>query len=152
MTKQIVEFIATWGYIGKAPKAPGTFGTLAAVPLAIGLLHFGDIFYMTFTLLFAAASIWVAQLYEVIFQSHDAKEVVVDEVAGTLVAFTALNSWPLFIAAFVLFRFFDILKPFPVGWADKNIKGGVGVVADDLLAGILTNMILQILIVQTPWF
>lgn len=95
---------------------------------------------------------WIAQLYEVLFDSHDPKEVVIDEVAGTLVAFAALSTWPMFIAAFVLFRFFDILKPFPIGWADKNIKGGVGVVADDLIAGILANAIIQILIVQTPWF
>lgn len=150
--KTWVELAATWFYVGRIPRAPGTFGTLAAVPLAILLLQAGDLIYMTFTLLFAAISIWIAQIYEEIFQSHDPKEVVIDEVAGTLVAFTALGTWPLFIAAFVLFRLFDIIKPFPIGWADKKIPGGVGVVADDLIAGILTNLILQILIVQTSWF
>lgn len=152
MKNQFVEFAATFGYVGRAPKAPGTFGSLAAVPLALLLQMGGDIFYMVFTLLLAAGAIWVAQAYETQFNAHDPKEIVIDEVVGVLIAFTMLTSWSALLAAFVLFRLFDIFKPFPVGWADKKLEGGLGVVADDILAGIMASLIMQVLVQHTTWF
>lgn len=152
MKAQWVEFIATFGYVGKkAPKAPGTFGSLAAIPLALVLRLGGDVFYMAATLLIAAASIWVAQAYESHFKTHDPKEVVIDEVVGILIAFAMLPGYLAMIAAFFLFRVFDILKPFPVGWADKKIEGGLGVVADDILAGILASVAVQVILHYTDW-
>ena len=109
-------------------------------------------FYMVVTLLLAALAIWVAQAYESQSKSHDPKEVVIDEVVGVLIAFTMLTTWSALLAAFLLFRAFDILKPFPVGWADKKLEGGLGVVADDILAGILASLIMQVLVQHTTWF
>lgn len=152
MKNQWVEFTATFAYVGRVPKAPGTFGSLAAVPLALLLQMGGDVFYMVFTLLLAAVAIWVAQAYETKFQTHDPKEIVIDEVVGVLIAFTMLSTWSALLAAFVLFRLFDILKPFPVGWADKKLEGGLGVVADDILAGVLASLIMQALTQYTHWF
>ena len=150
--KKQTEILATFGYLGKAPVAPGTFGTLGAIPLALLFMQLGPIGYMVATVLFAGVSIWVAQAYESESDSHDASEVVIDEVAGGLIAFTWLTTWQAFVAAFVIFRALDALKPFPVGWADKKIEGGLGVVADDLIAGVITSVVMQILLVQTTWF
>lgn len=152
MKNQLVEFAATFAYVGRIPKAPGTFGSLAAVPLALLLQPGGEVFYMVVTLLLAAVAIWVAQAYEAQFKTHDPKEVVIDEVVGVLIAFTMLTTWSSLLAAFLLFRLFDILKPFPVGWADKKLEGGLGVVADDILAGIFASLIMQILVQHTDWF
>lgn len=150
--KTQTELLATFGYLGKAPVAPGTVGTVGAIPLALLLMLLGPIGYMVATVAFCAFSIWVAQAYEAEAESHDASEVVIDEVAGALIAFTWLSTWQAFLAAFILFRIFDALKPFPVGWADKKIPGGFGVVVDDLIAGLMTSVIMQILLVQTDWF
>ena len=85
-------------------------------------------------------------------KKKDPKEVVIDEVAGFLVAMTWLPlSWSSFLAAFLLFRLFDVWKPLFIGYLDKNVKGGLGIVADDLAAGIVTNIILQVVYQQTDW-
>ncbi|MEO0336202.1 MAG: phosphatidylglycerophosphatase A [Pseudomonadota bacterium] len=150
--KTQTELLATFGYLGKAPVAPGTFGTLGALPLAFAFMQLGPIGYMAATVLFAGFSIWVAQAYEAESDSHDASEVVIDEVAGGLIAFTWLTTWQAFLAAFVIFRLLDALKTPPIGWADKKIDGGLGVVADDLIAGVITSIIMQILLVETTHF
>ena len=150
--KTWVEVLATFGYLGKAPIAPGTVGTLGAFPLALVFAFLGPVGYMIATLLFAGFAIWVAQAYEKQAVSHDASEIVIDEVAGGVIAFTWLNTWQAFLTAFLIFRLLDALKPPPIGWADKKIKGGVGVVADDLIAGILTSLVMQALLVNTSFF
>ena len=142
--KKSIEMIATGFGLGKAPFAPGTFGTLLGIPLALLFQRFGDYAYLGLTLGFVLISILIAQAYEKFFGTHDAKEVVIDEVAGYLVAFAWLPSeWIWYALAFVVFRIFDAAKPFPINIVDKKVKGGVGVVADDLLAGVITNVILQ---------
>ena len=152
MKKQTwIEALATVGYVGKFPKGPGTMGTIVALPLSLAIHQLGDIFYAAVTVVGAARSALIVQSYENLFSSHDSKEIVLDEVVGGLVAFMFLTSWPALLLAFVLFRFFDIVKPFPVGWADQKIPGGLGVVADDILAGIITNLIVHILIAKTTW-
>jgi phosphatidylglycerophosphatase A len=150
--KTWVEILATVGYIGKWPIGPGTMGTLAAVPVAWLFAQVGDVFYLAATLVLAALSIWVAESYERLFVTHDSKEIVIDEFVGGLIAFTFLESWTAWVAAFVFFRILDIFKPFPVGWADKKIPGGLGVVADDILAGIITSVAIQVLMAKTQVF
>jgi phosphatidylglycerophosphatase A len=142
----IIRTLATWFGCGRAPKAPGTFGTLGAIPLFILFAQLQPISYMLATFAFAVFSILVAHAHENIFQEHDASEVVIDEVAGLLVTMTWIPCDILHIAAgVVLFRIFDILKPFPISYVDKKVKGGVGAVGDDLVAGILSNIILQVM-------
>ena len=102
---------------------------------------------MLSTFVFSVFSIWVAQLYEATGGQHDAGEVVIDEVAGFLVTMVWVPlTWPYVIAGFVLFRAFDVIKPFPISYIDQRVKGGVGVIGDDLLAGIASNVILQIVL------
>jgi phosphatidylglycerophosphatase A len=143
--------LATWFGCGKMPFAPGTFGTLGALPLVWLLASYGPFPYMLSTFVFSVLAIWVAQLYETVGGKHDASEVVIDEVAGFLVTMAWVPlTWPYVIAGFVLFRAFDILKPFPISYIDQRVKGGVGVIGDDLLAGIVSNVLLQI-ILQKGW-
>ncbi len=141
---KITEFIVTGLYVGKSKWAPGTMGTLLAVPLAYFMASKGHIFYLQTTVLAIFASIILCSFYEIKSSSHDNQQVVIDEVVGFFVAYFWLpNRWQFLVAAFVLFRFFDILKPFPISYIDRKVQGGLGVVLDDLAAGLATNMILQ---------
>ena len=147
-----IRFLATWGYVGLFKKAPGTMGTLAAFPLALLLMKWGHFPHMAMTLVLAIVAIFVCVRYEDLFQVHDPREIVIDEVVGFLIAMTWLPlTWQSFALAFVFFRFLDIAKPFPIGWIDKKVKGGLGVVADDIVAGIFSNVILQWIYSNTTW-
>lgn len=149
---RIVEILATFFYVGKVPKAPGTWGTLAALPLWYGLSFFNPLWYMTVVFILVLISIFICQIYEKNTESHDSKEIVIDEVVGFLITMTWLPvTWQSAIFGFVLFRFFDILKPPPIRQLDQKVQGGVGVVIDDVAAGILANILLQIVYNQTGW-
>lgn len=136
--------LATWFGTGLAPFAPGTFGTLAAYPLALPLAFF---FGWQGLLLAAAAitaiGVWAAGSYGANKGLDDPQEVVIDEVAGLLfvlaIAPFEILAW---IAAFLAFRVFDILKPWPCNWLDRSLKGGVGVMADDLAAAIYAALVI----------
>ncbi len=152
LLKNMTEIMATFFYLGKSPKAPGTVGTLGAIPLVFLFNMQGPYFYMIMSFILVGLSIFVSQLHEYYFETHDSGEIVIDEVVGFLVAMAWIPTTPqALIAAFVLFRFFDILKPFPISYIDRVVGGGVGVVADDLLAGIVTNVILQVIYTHTLW-
>ena len=141
-----IKILATFMYAGLSPKAPGTAGTVAAIPFVLGAALLGNIFYVGATISLVIASIFICQLYEQQNQVHDSSEIVIDEVAGFFVAMALLPiSFKAFVLAFIIFRLFDILKPFPINYMDKNVQGGFGVVADDVLAGLFTNIILQVL-------
>ena len=143
---KFTEFFVTGLYIGKIRWAPGTMGTIAAVPLAYYLSQLGLMGYLQWTILLIFLSIGFCSYYEAKSHSHDSQQIVIDEVVGYLVSYMWLpQRWQAFAAAFVLFRFFDILKPFPIGYIDKKVKGGLGVVLDDLAAGMVSNIILQFL-------
>lgn len=145
MKKKIVELICTGFYSGKSPIMPGTCGSILAIPFAYVL---GQQYWLVSVLSIwglTALGILLCDLYEKYFNKHDAKEVVFDEVVGYLIAMFHLPvSWQYLLAAFVLFRIFDIWKPFPISVADKKWKGGFGVMMDDVMAGLITNIILQI--------
>ena len=131
---------------------PGTFGTLLGIPLAFVLSRSGPIVFMIGTVLFLLFAVAVAELHEMFTKNHDPGEVVIDEVVGFVVAMTFLPlTWQSFLGAFLLFRFFDILKPFPIRQIDNRIQGGLGTVLDDVAAGIVSNFILQIVFMNTPW-
>lgn len=131
---------------------PGTWGTLLSIPLVWLMIHGGPTFYVIATGLLLGLSVLVAHLYEAYFHAHDPKEVVIDEVVGYAIAMTWLPmTWQSFFAAFVLFRFFDILKPFPISYIDRKIPGGLGTVLDDVAAGLVANILLQVIFVRTAW-
>ena len=148
MLERILQVLATWFGCGLSPRAPGTVGTLGAVPLLWLMSSLNPIQYMIATFGFVVLSIWVAHLYElVVSEKHDCPEFVMDEVAGFLVAMVWVPfTWQNLVLGFALFRFFDVLKPFPISWIDRRVHGGVGTVGDDLAAGIGVNVILQVVL------
>lgn len=142
--------IATLFGIGRIPKAPGTWGSLATIPLIFVLMKLGPIVYMISTLAISILAIYAADIYERQSDRHDSKEIVIDEVAGMLVTMTMLPmTWQAFVVGFVMFRFFDIFKPFPISYFDRKVPGGFGVVVDDLVAGLISNVILQFILYYT---
>jgi phosphatidylglycerophosphatase A len=151
--KRSLNLLATWFGCGLSPRAPGTVGTLGAIPLLWLMQRLPEMQYLYATVGFTVFAIVVASVYELeIAKSHDQPEVVIDEVAGFLVTMAWLPfNWTYVILGFVLFRFFDALKPFPISYLDRHIEGGVGVVADDIAAGVICNIILQYLFNHHLW-
>ncbi|OSM06960.1 phosphatidylglycerophosphatase A family protein [Magnetofaba australis] len=136
-------WLATWGGSGLAPKAPGTVGTLAALPLVWLALTLGPRWHALITVVVSAVGVWAAQRACEALGRDDPKEVVIDEAAGMLLTllFAPLSALNLALG-FALFRLFDILKPGPVGWLDRHVHGGWGVMLDDLAAGALAALTL----------
>jgi phosphatidylglycerophosphatase A len=142
----LARVIATWFWCGYAPKAPGTAGSLAAVAIA-WLLHtyagVTAIAFASFALLLAIPGIWAAGVVARESGKEDPQIVVVDEVVGQWIALagaTALN-WKSWLLALVLFRLFDIWKPPPVRQLER-LPGGLGIVADDAMAGVYGALVL----------
>lgn len=132
------KLIGTWFGSGLAPKASGTAGSLAALPFAYVIQsQWGNDALLLASLLVFALGWWATAVYLRHTDSTDPKEIVVDEVAGQwlLLSFLypAVNSY---LVGFILFRFFDVLKPWPVSWSDRSLKGGLGVMLDDMLAAL----------------
>lgn len=127
---------------GLVPYAPGTWGAVLALPLAWGLHLAGPAAYAAATVVVAVAGIWICGHAAKRLGIHDHPGINWDEVAGQLVACSlAPLDWRWFLAAFVLFRLFDIIKPWPIGWLDRRLKGGLGIMADDIGAGIAGGLI-----------
>ncbi len=146
--KKIVTFFGA----GLVPKAPGTMGTIAAIPLAVLLLWIGPLWHMGFTLALTIVAIWACEMYEREKGGHDHPEAVIDEVVGYLITMVWMPlTWQSLLIGFVLFRLFDILKPWPISWMDKNIKGGIGVVIDDVAAGVVASLLMQLIYHHTTW-
>jgi phosphatidylglycerophosphatase A len=146
--RAVVIFIASGAYAGYAPWAPGTAG--AALGLILGWLLFAPIweyapaaFVMLFGVIFGGSCV-IAGSAEKIFGSHDSPCIVIDEILGMIAAmFLVPAGWAWMGACFALFRFFDIIKPWPANRLDR-VDGGAGVMLDDLAAGIYANVVLQI--------
>ncbi len=122
---------------GLAPKAPGTFGTLAAVPIYWLMQDLPLALYLAVVVIAFIAGIWICQKSADWLQQNDPSAVVWDEIVGYLITMIAAPSgWQWMVLGFVLFRFFDILKPWPINLADKAIHGGLGIMVDDVIAGV----------------
>jgi phosphatidylglycerophosphatase A len=150
MSDKFIRILATGFGSGLAPLAPGTAGTVVGIPLYLVFssfswpLHFLSIVALSFL------AIFVSQEAERIFGEKDPSRVVIDEIVGFqftmfLVAPTVVH----ILAGFLIFRIFDIVKPFPIRLSETKLPGGYGVVGDDIIAGIYGNIILQVLIVVT---
>lgn len=138
---------ASWFGAGLMPGAPGTFGTLMALPLVLALNYLGEFYEGLALLLLVPTGIWASSRCEKHLERNDPSEVVVDEVAGFLLTLFLLPlSWLTLCLGFVLFRLFDIAKPFPIRWLEKRVRGGTGVVLDDLLAGVFANLSLRLVL------
>jgi phosphatidylglycerophosphatase A len=140
-----VIFLATGLLIGNVPFAPGTFGSLIGLPLAFLLSRLNLLLSVSFILLFVFFAIAVASAAEKILSKKDPAKIVIDEIAGLMVTFAGLSfNLRTAIAGFIIFRAFDILKPFPIRALERKVPGGGGVVLDDVLAGIYANLILRL--------
>lgn len=141
----MIRLLATFFYLGRFPWMPGTIGTLGAIPL-VWLLTLGGAWSYTIGIaLLMILAIGVSEAFERKYKEKDSPQIVIDEVIGYVIAMAGLPEKSLaFLWAFIIFRFLDIFKPFPINYIDRHIRGGLGVVADDVLAGILTNLILRI--------
>jgi len=140
--------LATWFGAGRLPRFPGTWGSLAALPFAWGIQTFGGWQGLGLaTLAVFLIGLWSAAEYirdgDDPDPNSDPGPVVIDEVAGQWLTLLAAPLDPVFYAAgFALFRFFDILKPWPVSWAERSFKGAAGIMLDDIAAGIYAGGIL----------
>lgn len=132
--------LATWFGSGYLPRLPGTWGSLAALPVAWPIHHYwGSIGLAAAALVVFAAGIWAANVYMLRSDgAHDPGPIVVDEVAGQWLTLLAAGGPDLLLyaAGFMLFRIFDILKPWPCSLVDRKVVGGFGVMLDDVLAAV----------------
>ena len=141
--QELLKHIATLGPVGYIPYAPGTFGTLAAFSCIL-LFPFPPVAHLLFIIFCIIIGSIAATTAEKEFAQKDSRRIVVDEFVGYYVAtFYIPNSIPLMIASFLLFRFFDIIKPLMIRKLESTLSSGLGVMADDILAGVYANLVLQ---------
>lgn len=141
-----IHFLAFGLGSGAVPKAPGTAGTLAAVPLYLLLSQLPLPGYLLMLLLTFGIGIYLCGRTAEDLGVHDHGGIVWDEFVGFwLTMLVAPPGWQWVLAGFVLFRLFDIIKPFPINWLDRHIKGGLGIMLDDALAGSFAWLCLQLL-------
>ena len=142
--KKPIHLLAFGFGSGLAPVAPGTFGTLAAVPLYLLLAPLPLPAYLAVVTAVSLAGIWICGRASRDLGVHDHPGIVWDEIAGFLVTMTAApRGWSWLLLGFLLFRLFDIFKPWPIGWLDRRVRGGLGIMLDDLLAGAFAWLVLQ---------
>lgn len=139
-------FIAFGCGSGLLPWMPGTWGTLLAVPLYLLLAGLNVWVYLAVVIVFAALAAWLSDVLSKEMGTHDDPGMNIDEFVGYLVTMIlAPHSWIAVLLGFALFRLFDIWKPWPIGWVDKNVTGGVGMILDDVLAGIAAAIFLRLI-------
>jgi len=144
---RLVMLLATGFGLGRLPKAPGTWGTLPAFPIQLLLLTLAPLTYTLALVAIFILAVVVAGMAEKILDRPDPGMVVIDEIIGMLIALIALPATPLaWLGAFLLFRFFDILKPWPIRLIDSRCHGGLGIVLDDVLAGIYALACIHLLL------
>jgi phosphatidylglycerophosphatase A len=147
-SEKAAVFLATGFYIGKIPLAPGTFGSLIGLPLCFLLAEIQLSAAIIAVLLIIALAIWISNVAERTLERKDPGCIVIDEIAGMVVTLIGLPfNLTTATIGFILFRILDILKPFPIRILDKRLPGGLGIVADDVVAGIFANVLIRILAV-----
>lgn len=145
LKRHAAMFLATGGYVGKIPFAPGTFGSMVGIPILYGLSKISLPLAMLIILVIIFGAVWAAQSAEQQLGAKDPGCVVIDEVAGMCVTLVGIPlTWTTGLAGFFLFRFFDIVKPPPVRFLEKRLKGGWGVVMDDVAAGVMAHIVMRI--------
>lgn len=145
MRKFIIKTLSTFFYIGYLPFIPGTFASIVGIFLFY-LIKGNNFTYILFTLTLMILGFLVAGRAEEIFNKKDARYIVIDEIVGMLLSLIFIPyDIKLVIIAFIMFRILDALKPYPAG-SLENLKGSLGVMSDDIIAGLYTNIILQIVL------
>lgn len=140
-----VHFTAFGFGSGAAPMAPGTFGTAMAVLLYLLLPPMSALVYGLFLVFTFAIGVWVCDKTSRDIGVHDHGGIVWDEFVGYWICmFLAPTGWQWLLLGFVLFRLFDIVKPWPIRWLDSNVSGGFGIMIDDVLAGVMAFLVIQV--------
>jgi phosphatidylglycerophosphatase A len=140
-----VMFLATGGYVGRLPWAPGTFGTLVGLPLAYLLSRMQWPIALGITIGIILAAVGIAHIAEQLIGAKDPGCIVIDEIVGICVAMIGVPmNFATGLAGFFVFRLFDIIKPQPIRILEQKLNGGWGVVMDDVAAGVMTHLVLQI--------
>lgn len=144
--QRFVIFLATGFGAGRLPHAPGTYGTLVAIPFYLVLMGAPPLAYFSIVVLLFVLGVMICSVAETAFAAHDHPAIVWDEIVGFLVTmFLAPPGWSWIVIGFLLFRVFDIWKPFPIGMLDRRVPGGLGSMLDDAAAGVLGFFVLQVL-------
>lgn len=136
---------------GLSPRAPGTAGTVVAIPLYLLIAELPLGWYLAIVLLGFVVGVYLCEATSKALGVHDHSGIVWDEIIGFLITMILVPvTWYWVLAGFLIFRFFDIVKPWPIRQADKNLHGGFGIMFDDVLAGIYALGCLHLLIVLLP--
>lgn len=144
--KRVIILLATGCYVGYSPLIPGTTGTLAAIPLYLILSDLSPLYYIAIVLGSIYIAIWASDGAEVLLQSRDCRHIVIDEMVGFMVAmFMVPPTLRNILLGFFLFRALDIIKPFPIRVLEERVRGGYGVVLDDIVAGVYANLLIHVL-------
>ena len=144
--KYFILLLATGFGVGTSPIAPGTLGTLVAILIYYFLSEISPPLYEITLIGFFFLSVWVSENAERFFRKKDDQRIVIDEIIGFLTTMLWVPKTIRFvIIGFFLFRFFDILKPFPIRRLEKGFSGGFGVVLDDVVAGVYANIVLRLI-------
>lgn len=158
MLDRVVYWLGLGLGSGLPRRAPGTWGTVGGLIIAIPLLSLGFVPFLILTILSCILGVWICGRTAELMQGHDDPHIVWDEWAGIWITLLPLsymgiadnNFWQnvsqelsifAIVFAFILFRFFDIVKPPPIGWADKKVAGGLGIMLDDIIAGIMAAVV-----------
>jgi phosphatidylglycerophosphatase A len=142
-----VMFIATGCYIGNISFAPGTFGSVLGLPICFFLSKTDLSIAVLLTLIGILCAVWIANEAEKILKTKDPGCIVIDEIAGIILTLFGLPFNIISVTAgFLVFRTLDIWKPYPIRFLENKFSGGIGIVLDDVAAGILSNLILRILL------
>ena len=142
-----VMFLATGCFIGNISFAPGTFGSILGLPLCFLLSKIDLSVAVPLTIIFVFFAIWIAQEAWKILKAEDPGCIVIDEIAGLMITFIGLPFNIISaVAGFLIFRVLDILKPYPIRFFERKLSGGIGIVMDDVAAGICSNIILRVLL------
>lgn len=140
------HFIAFGFGSGAVPFAPGTFGTLMAIPFYLAMQSLSHGLYLFLVILITLASMWLCDKVTKEINVHDHSGMCLDEIVGYLVTmYAAPHGLIWIILGFLLFRLFDIWKPWPINYIDEHVSGGVGIILDDVLAGVYSLIVLRII-------
>jgi phosphatidylglycerophosphatase A len=150
LKQPVTKFLASGAFFGYVPGAPGTLGTLWGVPIFYGISRYALGIQAGVSVLFILAAVFLSGRAARAWGRKDPSRVVIDETAGYLVAVCGLPfTWITVLGGFFIFRVLDIFKPFPIRKIDREMAGGWGIVLDDVLAGIYTNILLRLVMAFT---
>lgn len=137
--------LATVAFVGFVPLAPGTAGSIVGVVLVWVLKTIPLPLYGLVTLCLGIGAWWACDMSSQIFKKADPPQIVIDEIVGfmvTMIAIPVTGYW--LVLGFLVFRFFDVVKPFPISWINDRLKNGCGILLDDVMAGVFGNIVLQL--------